>query len=156
MIKKRKAAVLTPVKTTAKRPALVEASRLNAQTRPAVAKSRLQLAKRHGVKKKLHFASLPYVAQSDMYDEQWADKQERAFMQWINYELSAGAEAITPQPSSVADQSYRHFAAHMAYEGVRRAASLMYQSESFQVVLLKLDKVHLMIVYFPIIVMIGN
>jgi hypothetical protein len=111
--KKRKASVFTPVKEPQKRQALVETLRLNAA--PAVAKPQLRLKKTTA--KKLDFKPLPYVAHNDMYDDNWADKQERAFTQWINYEFNAGADASLRSPANADGSSLRQFSASLAYEG---------------------------------------
>ncbi|RUS33995.1 hypothetical protein BC938DRAFT_482940 [Jimgerdemannia flammicorona] len=96
---------------------------------------------------------LQYISRNDMYDNAWIDKQENAFTKWLNYELGAeddlGAEgfgsmwASPPAKAAVeakADPvSLDYYTQKLQYERIRAMACTLYQSETFSVVLRKVD-----------------
>ena len=98
-------------------------------------RNKLQLSKSANASQ-MNFRPLSYASRNDMYDENWVDKQERSFTKWLNYELLGGDWSFTSKDTS---SSLDHFSKNLKREHVRQAASLLYQSESFKLVLEKLD-----------------
>ncbi|CAH1270995.1 ASPM [Branchiostoma lanceolatum] len=100
---------------------------------PKVAKSKLCLvktSKRHQSVQAHHY--MPYVSKNMYYDERWMQKQERAFIQWLNFILIPNAMESQPGRNvtgSVPAVMMREYAVLCNLNQVRRAACLLFQSE---------------------------
>ena len=123
---------------TSKRTALTESKSVatpsSIPSKPKSLMSKLKLLKPKQASKPL--APNPFVVRNDMYDEYWATKQERAFTKWLNYEFTNGIQSSS---SNAPVSSLSQFSRNMARENIRRAAGLMYQSESIRAVWQKLE-----------------
>ncbi|KAG9070338.1 hypothetical protein KI688_009675 [Linnemannia hyalina] len=82
------------------------------------------------------YSTLPYVTSNEMYDEKWIDKQERSFSQWLNYEFHVTVDSFSPKDPS----SWSYYSHKFEYEHTRAAAFKIYQSDSFRIVLRKVEE----------------
>ncbi|XP_005095167.1 abnormal spindle-like microcephaly-associated protein homolog [Aplysia californica] len=113
-----------------------------------VAQSRLILLKKAKSGTPRH--PMPFAARNMYYDERWMEKQERGFVQWLNFVLTPPDEylAVTSKPKvdaralsldtrNVAPRlaptkeilSFRAYAARRRLNRLRRAACELYQSQ---------------------------
>ncbi|KAI1316955.1 hypothetical protein EDD11_009199 [Mortierella claussenii] len=82
------------------------------------------------------YSTLPYVTTNEMYDEKWIDKQERSFSQWLNHEFN-----VTVDSFSVKDPtSWSYYSHKLEFEHTRAAACKIYQSDTFRIVLRKVEE----------------
>ncbi|KAF9928416.1 hypothetical protein FBU30_002374 [Linnemannia zychae] len=82
------------------------------------------------------YNTLPYVTSNEMYDERWIDKQERSFSQWLNHEFNVTADTFSPKDPS----SWSYYSHKFEYEHTRAAAFKIYQSDTFRIVLRKVEE----------------
>ncbi|KAF9099502.1 hypothetical protein BGX23_001647 [Mortierella sp. AD031] len=82
------------------------------------------------------YSTLPYVTSNEMYDEKWIDKQERSFSQWLNHEFNVTVDSFSPKDPS----SWSYYSHKFEYEHTRAAACKIYQSDTFRIVLLKVEE----------------
>ncbi|KAI8496628.1 hypothetical protein Bbelb_252830 [Branchiostoma belcheri] len=129
-----------------------ETSGGTARCQPKVAKSKLCLVKTSNKQQSvqaLHY--MPYVSKNMYYDERWMQKQERAFIQWLNFILIPNT--MEPQlcqtvtvpgrmPAVSVDQQLRmrEYAVLCNLNSVRRAACLLFQSEPVARVLQRVEE----------------
>jgi hypothetical protein len=76
-----------------------------------------------------------------MYEEHWAERQEKSFVKWLNYELTGGDWCFAGKTTG---SSFNQFSESLKRQHVVHAASRMYQSEDVEVVLRKLVPVRLL------------
>ncbi|KAF9379139.1 hypothetical protein BGX21_002722 [Mortierella sp. AD011] len=81
------------------------------------------------------YSTLPYVTTNDMYDEKWIDKQERSFSQWLNHEFNVTVDSFSPKDPS----SWSYYSHKLEFEHTRAAACKIYQSDTFRIVLRKVE-----------------
>ncbi|CAB4000793.1 abnormal spindle-like microcephaly-associated homolog, partial [Paramuricea clavata] len=114
-----------------------------------VAPSRLRLTKHLTTERSLPRHPLPYAAKNMYYDEKWMEKQERGFVQWLNYVLTPPDELTTEVQSTSSCifsnhettgrqqhlaptrevLSLRAYTAKRKMARLRRSACLLYQSQ---------------------------
>ncbi|KAG0315069.1 hypothetical protein BGZ99_007687 [Dissophora globulifera] len=82
------------------------------------------------------YSTLPYVITNDMYDEKWIDKQERSFSQWLNHEFNVTVDAFSAKDPS----SWSYYSHKLEFEHTRAAACKIYQSDTFRIVLRKVEE----------------
>ncbi|KAF9414223.1 hypothetical protein BGZ76_004905, partial [Entomortierella beljakovae] len=81
------------------------------------------------------YVTLPYVTTNDMYDEKWIDKQEQSFSQWLNHEFNVTVDSFSPKDPS----SWSYYSHKLEFEHTRAAACKIYQSDTFRIVLRKVE-----------------
>ncbi|KAG0229939.1 hypothetical protein BGW41_002836 [Actinomortierella wolfii] len=81
------------------------------------------------------YSTLPYVTTNEMYDERWIDRQERSFSQWLNHEFNVTVDTFSPRDPS----SWSYYSHKLEYEHTRASAFKIYQSDTFKIVLLKVE-----------------
>ncbi|KAG0249919.1 hypothetical protein DFQ27_009719 [Actinomortierella ambigua] len=81
------------------------------------------------------YSTLPYVTTNEMYDERWIDRQERSFSQWLNHEFHVTVDMFSARDPS----SWSYYSHKLEYEHTRASAFKIYQSDTFKIVLLKVD-----------------
>ncbi|GFR71371.1 abnormal spindle-like microcephaly-associated protein homolog [Elysia marginata] len=102
---------------------------------------------------------MPFAARNMYYDERWMEKQERGFVQWLNFvltppdeyvaatkakvnagSLSLDAHEVKPQLAPTKEVlSFRAYAARRRLNRLRREACQMFQSEGVAVVIRKIE-----------------
>ncbi|KAI8595971.1 hypothetical protein EDD21DRAFT_20184 [Dissophora ornata] len=82
------------------------------------------------------YSTLPYVTTNEMYDEKWIDKQERSFSQWLNHEFNVTVDAFSAKDPS----SWSYYSHKLEFEHTRAAACKIYQSDTFRIVLRKVEE----------------
>ncbi|KAF9582765.1 hypothetical protein BGW38_010790 [Lunasporangiospora selenospora] len=82
------------------------------------------------------YSTLPYLTSNDMYDEKWIDKQERAFTQWLNHEFNVTVDTFSARDPS----SWSYYSHKLEFEHTRAAAFKIYQSDTFRIVLRKVEE----------------
>ncbi|KAI8483826.1 hypothetical protein Bbelb_384840 [Branchiostoma belcheri] len=129
-----------------------ETSGGTARCQPKVAKSKLCLVKTSNKQQSvpaLHY--MPYVSKNMYYDERWMQKQERAFIQWLNFilipntmepQLCQNVTVPGRMPAVSTDQQLRmrEYAVLCNLNSVRRAACLLFQSEPVARVLQRVEE----------------
>ncbi|XP_035683104.1 abnormal spindle-like microcephaly-associated protein homolog isoform X7 [Branchiostoma floridae] len=110
------------------------------RSKPKVAKSKLCLvntSKRQESVPAHHY--MPYVSKNMYYDERWMQKQERAFIQWLNFILIPNTMVSQPRRNGTAVQMCE-YAVLCNLNQLRRAACLLFQSEPMARVIHRLEE----------------
>ncbi|KAF9969284.1 hypothetical protein BGZ73_008457 [Actinomortierella ambigua] len=81
------------------------------------------------------YSTLPYVTTNEMYDERWIDRQERSFSQWLNHEFHVTVDMFSARDPS----SWSYYSHKLEYEHTRASAFKIYQSDTFKIVMLKVE-----------------
>ncbi|KAI7821532.1 hypothetical protein BC939DRAFT_204649 [Gamsiella multidivaricata] len=82
------------------------------------------------------YNTLPYVTTNEMYDEKWIDKQQQSFKEWLNHEFSGTVDDFSSDDPS----SWSYYSHKLEYEHTRAAACKIYQSDTFRIVLRKVEE----------------
>ncbi|CAL1537151.1 unnamed protein product [Lymnaea stagnalis] len=123
-----------------------------------VAQSRLILVKKPKTGAPRH--PMPFAARNMYYDERWVEKQERGFVQWLNFVLTPPDEYVAVTTKAKVDAhslaldnrqvaprlaptkeilSFRAYAARRRLNQLRRAACELYQSEPIVNIICKIE-----------------
>ena len=78
-----------------------------------------------------------YIVKTELYEDNWMEKQEKVLARWINYELSHS----NGENFNELDNSMSSFSCNLEKERLRSTAFSLYQSEEFVAVIHKLDQV---------------
>ncbi len=112
-VSKRKAGANEQGQKPGKKSALTETSKVKSSavtTKPKPKTASMGLSK--------------HITRSELYDDHWASKQQRAFTKWINFEFTN----LNCSSSTICG-SLSQFTKNLEHEKIRRAAGLMYQAE---------------------------
>ncbi|KAI9591941.1 hypothetical protein BDF19DRAFT_453076 [Syncephalis fuscata] len=77
---------------------------------------------------------------ADIYGDQWMDKQERSFLNWINYEFEQASVTKNFIDNASRQGSLQHFTVYMEFERICNVARVFFNSKPLQTIINKVDQ----------------